>query len=312
VARSGDSLTVEGAWDTHRDGPAEFSRRVTVLLGADTKVVKATDPGTQLDKDAVSVGQRILAFGQFQAAATAADSSAAAQPVLDATAGRVRMQITRLHGTVNSVASGQLDLTLSAIDRLGIDLFDFAGTGQAGQDAKPADYSVTAGKLGLGGVAAGNWTDVLGFVEPFGAAPPDFAAETIVDRQEAFAVLGIGWGTSGTLAPFVTMEPELLVLDLASPAIGERHSLRVNGSTMDLASLPGSPSIVPAQERTLYGIAEPGHVETFADFDAFVDALTSRLGAGDAALSLEAAGSYDVGTNTLNAAKIAVHMLPAK
>ena len=57
----------------------------------------------------------------------------------DATDGRVRMLPTHLHGAVNAVVPGQINLELRAIDRLGIDLFDFAGTGvTAAQDANPA------------------------------------------------------------------------------------------------------------------------------------------------------------------------------
>ncbi len=318
VARSGNTLTVAGAWAMRRDFHAAFRRTATVLLGPSTTVVETGAPGAALDKDAVSVGQRITAFGTFQDPAsvdsTAASGSTAATtpPVLDATSGRVRLLPTRIEGTVIGVVPGQMNLALHSIDRLGIDLFDFAGTGSAASgDADPADYAVATATLSLAAVTAGSWTSVRGFVEPFGAAPPDFAGQTVVDRQGAPATLDIGWGTAGTSAPFVTMEASSLVLDIANPAIGSRHVLRVGGADQDLAALPAAPSIVPASGRTVFGVAEPGHVELFTDFGAFVAAVTAKLDGGQALRSFEAAGTYDMGTSTLTAAKIAAVFAPA-
>ncbi len=316
VARSGDTLTVAGAWAMRHDAHAAFRRTVTVLLGPSTTVVETGAPAASVDAGAVSVGQRITAFGTFQDPAsidaTTAPTTAATPPVLDATAGRVRLLPTRIEGTVVSVVPGQLDLALQSIDRLGADLFDFSGTGTAsGSDADPADYKVATGTLSLAGLTAGGWTGVLGFVESFGTAPPDFAGQTVIDRQGAPATLDIGWGTAGTTAPFLTMEASSLVLDLSNPAIGTPHALRVGGVAQDLGALPASPSIVPSSGRALFGIAEPGHVELFADFGAFVDALTAKLGGGQALRAFEAHGSYDPGTGTLTATKIAAVFVPA-
>ena len=41
-------------------------------------------------------------------------------------------------------------------------------------DANPADYEVATGTLSLASLTAGESAKVLGFVMPFGAAPPDF------------------------------------------------------------------------------------------------------------------------------------------
>jgi hypothetical protein len=302
VSRSGDRLTVKGAFAVRRDHRADFRRTVIVEIGPGTKVLK-TGSTEALDPTAISVGQSIVALGTLNEPA-AADTP----PTLDATTGRVRMLVTALHGSVNSVIAGQLNLQLRAIDRLGIEMFDFAGTGvTAASNANPADYEVLTGTLSLAQLAPGESAKVLGFVAPFGSAPPDFSGRTVIDRRDLPATLGIGWGIEGTNAPFLSMGPTGLALDVANADIGERHFLLVGMRRIDLTTLAAGPTLAPADGRTLFGISEPGHVELFASFAEFVTELSVRLGAGDAAVALTAYGSYDAGSNSLNANRISVH-----
>lgn len=308
VARTGDQLTVKGAFAVRRDRAARFHRTVLVELGADTSVFKVANRDDLLDKDAISVGQRIVAFGQLSD-----PTGSVVAPVLDATQGRVRLLVTHLHGMVTGAITGQLNLRLRAIDRLTIELFDFTGTGVISSlDADPEDYEVATGSLSLDALVAGEAARVLGFVAPFGAAPPDFEARTVIDHRNLPATLGIGWGVNGTAAPFLSLASDGLVLDLANPSIGQRHHLRIGRRIVDLFDLLASPTIAPQQGRALFGISEPGHVELFADFADFVDELSLRLGAGDVARSLSAHGVYDESTNTVVAKHIGLHMLPAQ
>ena len=87
------------------------------------------------------------------------------------------LDVTELHGSVTSVVAGQLNLQLRAIDRLGVEMFDFAGTGvTAASDANPNDYEVLDGHaVARDGSAPNEAAKVLGFVHPFGSAPPDFS-----------------------------------------------------------------------------------------------------------------------------------------
>src|SRR5262249_37450812 len=124
VARSGNQLTVKGGFAVRSDHATRLHRTVLVDVGVDTKVLKAGAPGMLLEASALSVGQQIVAFGTLTEPAT--DTTPA---TFDATNGRVRMMPTHLHGAVNGAVPGQLNLTLRGIDRLGVDLFDFAGTG---------------------------------------------------------------------------------------------------------------------------------------------------------------------------------------
>lgn len=307
VARKGNQLTVKGAFAVRRDRDAAFQRTVLVNVGADTKVLKAGSMQV-LDASAISVGQNIVAFGTFADPPTATASTT--PPTLDATAGRVRLDVTALRGSVVSAVAGQLDLKLRAIDRLGIEMFDFAGTGSTtATDADPNDYEILTGTLPLATLGVGEAAKVLGFVRPFGSAPADFEGRTVIDRRDLPAVLGIGWGESGTAAPFLSSGNAGLVLDLHNLAIGERHSLIVGMRTIDLLGLPVSPTIAGADGPTVFGLWEVGHVELFTSFADFVAELNLRLAGGEKAQALTAYGSYDEGTSTLAANHIAVHLV---
>src|SRR5262249_30358804 len=154
-------FTVKGAFAVHHDHQLDFQRTVIITVGANTKVTKAGSTGT-VDVSAISVGQSIVALGTLTEPASSGGtmSPTPATPVapatLDATAGRVRLQPTQLHGAVKTVVAGTLTLQLRAIDRLGIAMFDFAGTGAAtASDADPNNYEVQTGNLSLANLAAG-------------------------------------------------------------------------------------------------------------------------------------------------------------
>ena len=314
VARSGDQLTVKGAFAVRRDREARFHRTILVNVGPDTTVFKIADRDQLLTEDALSVGQRIVAFGMLAPTdiATTDENAPDIAPILDATAGRVRMLVTHLHGTVTGVLPGQLNMRLRGIDRLGIDHFNFEGTGMNRDlDADPADYEIATSTLALSNIVTDRAAKVMGFVTPFGIAPPDFEGRTVVDHRNLPSALGIAWDEDGTTAPFMSMGAENLVLDLGNLEIGERHHILIGRQPVSLFELPSSPLIVPDDSRrTLYGITEPGHVELFKGFDEFTIELALRLGAGDGARSLAAYGVYDEATNTVVANKIAVHMIP--
>jgi hypothetical protein len=103
-----------------------------------------------------------------------------AASTLDATAGRVRMEITRLTGNVV-----QLDpLTVNVIELGGLHTgaFDFSGTGTSvAADADPTHCLVDTATLSLAGVSASDLVKVRGLVHAFGTAPPPFDARTVID-----------------------------------------------------------------------------------------------------------------------------------
>src|SRR5262249_51773973 len=155
-------------------------------------------------------------------------------------------------------------------------------------DADPNNYEVATSTLPVATLSAGEAAKVLGFVRPFGSAPADFEGRTVIDRADLPAVLGIGWGTNGAAAPFLSGGNAGLVLDLHNSAIGERHTITVGMRMIDLLGLPASPTIVGADGRTVYGLWEVGHVELFTSFADFVAELNTRLAGGEKAQSLTA------------------------
>jgi hypothetical protein len=299
VARRGNELTVKGGYAVRPSLVPRLHRTVIVTVGPDTKVLK---PGTDvvLDAGALSVGQHIVAFGSLTEPATADTPATLA-------AGRVRMLPTHLRGTVLRVVPGQLNLNLRAIDRLGVDLFDFSGTGvTATSDADPADYEVATGTLGLASVTPEQAAKVIGFVRPFGSAPADFEGRTVIDHRFLPAVLGIGWGMTGTSAPFSSMGPAGFVLDVDNPSIGARHHLLVGARIIDLTTLATQPTLAPSAGRALYGVSVAGEVRLFTTFAEFSTAVSAELSAGREAVGLVAVGGYDAPSVTLTAHHIGI------
>ena len=304
IARSGDTLTVRGGTLIRRDDSVVFARgNITLQVGADTRVLRDGQRGL-LGANAISVGQRIEAFGE-------ADGTDAAV-TLDAQQGLVRLQLTRVAGTVVSAQPGELVLDLLAIDGRRPGVFNFAGTGTSpALDADPASYQVATGPLTLDSLTPGSPATVTGFVAPFGEAPPDFNGRTVVDVETLRAVLGIGWGETGTAAPFTRLDAGGLVIDATNPDIGLRHHLAIGMRMVDLKQLATPVTIVPVQGPGLYAIGEPGRVEVFADFARFAARLSERLGGGARARAMSAAGRFDADGITLAAREVSVALVPA-
>ena len=305
VSRTATQLTIKGAFSARHDHDAGAVRTAVITIGLNTKVLKTGDPAGTFTTDAISVGQGIMAFGTF-----ADPTSSTTAATLDATAGRVRLLPTHVRGVVNSIVAGQLNLNLRAIDRLGVDMFNFAGTGTStAVDANPADYEVATGTLSLASLTTGESAKVLGFVTPFGAAPPDFDGRTVIDRADIPDLLAIGWGRTGTTAPFTSLDNTGIVLDLHNMSIGERHDLFVDMQRKDLLTLASSPTIVSGTGPVLFGVAKRGNIELFTSFADLVAAITTHLNAGESAASLMATGAYDPTTNTLAANHISVFFI---
>jgi hypothetical protein len=304
LARSGDTLTVRGGTIVRREGEPRFARgTIEVKVGPDTKVLRdGLRSSTALDAGAISVGQRIAAFGQLR--------EAGGEVALDATQGRVRLHLTHLGGRVVTADPGALTLDLAAIDGRRVSAFDFAGTGRSpAEDADPAAYEVATGALGVALLRPGEWVRVYGFVEPFGLAPPDFRGRTVVDFAGLRALLAVGWGSEGTTAPFLEIGPAGLVVDLANPGLGQRHHLKVGARVVDLKTLPAAPRIVPpATGPVAYVIRQDGASHAFADFARFTEELARRLDGSTRMVGFGAMGRYDAGANEFTA-RSAIAML---
>jgi hypothetical protein len=311
IARDGDILTVRGATIIPHDRRAHFHDDVLVQVGPDTKVFRDGDRQSDLGIGAISVGQRVTIRGSGPDAMPSATDANSPQILFDATAGAVRMHVTHLSGIVNTVVPGQVDIALQAIDRRRVELFDFGGTGRSPDlDADPANYEVATGNLALAEFSAGKPIAVRGFPKAFGAAPPDFTGRTVIDFADVRSALGIGWGAAGTIAPFLSMGDDGLVLDNQNPAIGVRHYIKQGTVLIDLQSLASDTTIVPpAAGRTLFVIKTADSLRQYSDFAEFVQDLTASLDGATSARSMFARGRYDADQNVFTAFKIGVYLL---
>ena len=305
LARSGDVLTVRGATVVRNSDGARYARgTVKLTLSPNTRVIKGgTVPARVVPSGMISVGQSIEAFGTAVPVSSAAMSG---DWTLDATAGRVRMNLTPIYGFVNQAGVGSMILKLESIAGRKVSAFDFAGTGaSAAQDADPMNYEVATSALDVSRFNVGQPTKIIGYPTPFGAAPPDFDARTLVDFPRMPAMMKLAWFPAGTTAPFSSQEATGLVLNLANPDLGRTHFITIGPRIVDLTRLPASPSIVPPDSGpTAYLIVVRDESHSFRDFGDFVADLGVRLNGTTSMTSFTASGSFNGDSNVFTARSI--------
>jgi hypothetical protein len=290
IARNGDVLTVRGATLVRADGTVLFNDNITVQLADTTVVTGQGTLGRVYTKDDISVGQMITALGTL--------SGDPGSFNLDASHGLVRMLVTVLTGTISELFPGNLTLNLQTINGRQVSLFNFAGTGgMQADDADPANYAVETGLLSLSGLSAGSPVRVRGLVRPFGQAPPDFAAWTVVNVASLPATLLFDWNPA-TETPFTSTSSTALYLNPAG--VGPFHHILRGGIVTDV--LADEPVVAPKNSRFgWYAIGYGSTVQLYTQFEDYRDALLSRLGSGQKTRLLGAHGIYDDGSTTLNA-----------
>jgi hypothetical protein len=308
IARSGNTFTVHGATLERRDGDDRFMLAdVKVTVGANTGVSRAGEATTGLTQQAISVGQRVTVFGT-------ATTDSTGVTTLDASAGRVRLEITSVAGLFLSSGAGVTTVKLQSIDGRDPTTLKFAGTGAStAQDADPARYDVKTGTLPVGGIAANAATRYLGFVTPFGAAPPDFEARTLIDFTNTASELRIEWKDHGTATPFISATATGIVVDLANTSLGVAHAVRTGAQVTDLKTLTGNTRIVPGTATVqIFAIRAEGSdraVKTYTVFADFVTDLNTRLTTGGKKLQgLWARGKLDSVANSFTATELAVEL----
>lgn len=308
IKREGNFLTIRGTTIIPRDRRAHFHDDVVVEVGPNTKVFKDGDRVSDLSIDAISIGQRVSIRGNQPTPTT---DALAPQVLFDATNGAVRMHLTYLSGIVNTVVPGQTDITLHSIDRRRAGIFDFAGTGvSADMDADPDNYEVATGNLTLANFAQGRPIVAKGFPTAFGMAPPDFTGRTIIDYTDVRAALGVGWGAAGTIAPYLSVGTDGLLLDNQNMDIDVRHHIKQGPVLIDLTDLDSDTLIAPRETgRMLFYIKSHDSLRLYSDFDDFATDLSNSLDGSTTARSMHARGKYDADTNVFSAFKIGVYLL---
>ena len=300
IARQGDQLTVRGVTLVRRTGSVSFIRSdTTLVVGDSTKVTKEGEMNSSLTNAAVSVGQRVRAFGSESEATNGAIT-------LDATAGRVRMELTHVLGTVKTAGSGALTLDVSTFDGHGSNIFNFAGTSPSlATDADPRNYEIATGNLDLSSMDAGKAARVFGFATPFGDAPPDFTARTAVDFRNVPSVLSLGWGLSGTALPFLAVDATSLAVDNHNASIGARHFIATGPAFIDIKTLASGPRIVPDTTKpATFAVAEGHRIDVFTTFADFTAKVAEKLAAGSKAVNLSATGDFDPTSGDFTARRV--------
>jgi len=178
VARSGNDVILRGATLLRADGSVVFNDSVTVNLAESTIVKKQLSMDTH-EISEISVGQRLTVFG------TVTDNNLD-NMTMDASNGLTRMLMSQLKGAVvTNDATPAFDINLVSLNGRSISIYDFTGTGiDAANDVDATNYEVDTASLDVSTINTGTKVRIRGFTRPFGQAPKDFSANTIIVPQQ--------------------------------------------------------------------------------------------------------------------------------
>ena len=305
IARSANTLTLRRATISWHEGDFESENQdVTVTVAAGTAVTEEGAMGAFTIAD-ISVGQHIDAFGM------ASTSMSTGAKTLDATAGSVRLEITPAWGIVSTLATGSVTVKLQSLDGLPASAFNFAGTGTStATDATAAAYVIDTGTLSQAGLTMNAPARVMGFVTPFGKAPPNFMAQTVVNFSGVPEVLLLDWAQKGSATAFTGLTATSTSLQLNLAGVGNVHFIQIGPQQLDLTTLATAPTIAPdiMAMNEIFAIGHRGtyKTENFNTFAAFVTALVADLTPTVTVADLATTGKYDAATNTFTANRIAV------
>jgi hypothetical protein len=305
IKRSGDILTVRGHYINRLDGIAVFNSDIIVTVDSATRITAPLSMQTSLDKDSISVGQAVTAFGTLNMTGT--------PYTLDSTGSGnlVRMDVTQLKGTVNAQNGSLLNTNLAFIEGRRIGIFDFSGTGSATptDDSDPTSYDVDTGQLLTGTtIPSGDVVKIRGFAMPYGQASGagDFSAISVIDlNQNALAAnMALRW-LGGTPSAFTGIAGDGIVIDLSGVS---NKNLWLAGVGVDLGSATAITLKPQDSNDGHYAIKQRGQTgialfQKFADFSA---ALTAGLNNGAKVVLIIAHGNYSSTDTSLSSSSALV------
>jgi hypothetical protein len=300
LSRAGDTVTLDAGFLLPAGGMPTFQPEVTVTVGSATTVSEQGESGSFGIQD-ISVGQKAQFFGTLS-------NPSSGTAALDATAGSVQLLPTMLAGTVTSTASNEVTVDLSSLGGLPPTLFNFSGTGtSSGADASASAYSVAVpAAISIAALGNGVPASFTGFVAPYGSAPPDFTASSLVSYGTEHAVLSVWFGTlSAPTAPFSTLTSSGLQLSAATLAASAQDSLRAGPASINLSTLASGLDLTPdlTASNVQYAIvhAKSRQISTYSTFNDFVTALTSEFNGSNTAIGVAAEGPYTASSGSLAA-----------
>jgi hypothetical protein len=309
TARSGNTLELQDATLVGADGSDTFILGTTqVTIGPNTAITEFGQSTGTYTPAQVSVGSSIDAFGILT-------SQSSGNATMDASAGRVRLDIATASGLVTAQGSGTLTLNLSELGGRTVEAtapFTFSGSG-----ASASQYVVGTGALDLSNSTVGAPVLVTGLTSAFtgttAAATPNFTATTLLDPTTINATLVLDW-VAGTTTPFATFSSVGIDVDIANVGIGVRHEIQVGAQLINLIGLSSDPILVPSTTTaTPNAVFTIGHsvsstTENFDTFDAFITQLQSELNGSVLATGVTAIGQYSPSTFTLTASSITLFL----
>jgi hypothetical protein len=299
-ARSGDTLGIEDATLFQDGGTVTFVPGTTIVNVGPNTLITFFGQGVAaaISPQQISVGSVIDAFGT-------ASNTSTGQVLLDASAGRVRLDLTSASGAVTAQGSQSLTLNLATLGGRAISAFDFVGSG-----ADPSKYGVTTGGLDLTNSTVGAPVIVTGFPNAFATPAPNFTATTLLDPTTIEAQLVLDWA-GGTATPFSSFDSSSIVVNVANGSIGSRHQIQIGSDLVNLVGLASNPSITPATSSTaVYSIghASSSTIENFETYTAFITQLQSELNGTTLATGMTAVGQYTLSTFAFSATSISVFL----
>ncbi|MCP4432711.1 MAG: hypothetical protein GY806_17190, partial [Gammaproteobacteria bacterium] len=294
MARDGNELTVIGAIIELDDGRFQFNDEVTVEIDSATKVTKQGS-SDQVEINDISVGQRILVLGTMRD-----------ENVMDASgSGLVRMRYSDVAGSVDQVSPLRVDL--QHINRRNASRYDFQGTGiDSSHDAAANEYEIDSGLLSLNTLQIDEPVWVRGFPTPFGTAPEDFSAKTIIDASQVQAKMLLSYGKQGSVTAVVSLDTNGLLLDLDSAS--GRHYLSQAGVTTDLHDFASVPLIQPNDGHALYTISQHRRAHVYTRWEDFEQALESQISEGKQVVLVHSRGQFDLSELTLKSRNLVVRL----
>lgn len=301
TAREDRLLTVRGVRIEYADGTQVIRDTVTVEVGDDTAVTALGVPPGSLTQQSLSVGQRVVAFGELNESMSQPESDEV-EYSLDATAGRVRMVISTALGRVMETDPLVLDLHLLSGRRPAI--YDFSGTGSSPvDDADPDFYQVATRTLPLLNLSVNNMIRVRGLVNEFGAAPDDFLARTVISKETDLrpALFIAGWPDPGAM-PIASLDDRSVALDLSDA----RYALRVlgrkiagndaeDGADSETSALDTLTLLATESGRGVYAVRVrgAGEIHVYRSFSELSAELVQQLDAGRELRRATAHGRYN-------------------
>jgi hypothetical protein len=300
-ARSGNTLGIEEATLVQNGGTVTLVPGTTIVNVGPSTLVTFFGQGVEdaISVQQISVGSVIEAFGT-------ASNTSTGQVLLDASAGRVRLDLTSASGLVTVQGSDSLTLNLTVFGGRAISAFDFVGSG-----ADPTQYGVGFSSTpDLTNSTVGAPVIVTGFPNAFASAAPNFTASTLLDPTTIEAELVIDW-SGGTAAPFSSFDTSSIVLDPATSNFGLRHQIQIGSQVINLVGLASDPSIAPATSPAAVfsiGHAASSTVENFDTYPAFITQLQTELNGTTLATGMTAIGQYTASTFAFSATSMTIFL----